>query len=182
MRLLTELGPHLGFSVTIIPEVTVAGQDVNSTRIRELVFAGEVGDAARLLGRPYTVRGRVIKGDQRGRTMGFPTANLEPENEVLPRSGVYAGRVRLVYADPSKEPELHDAVVNVGRRPTFETGDRVLAEAHLLDFEGDLYGKRVELSFEARLRDERKFPDAEALRVQIARDAEEARRRLESSP
>jgi len=73
-------------------------------------------------------------------------------------------------------------VVNVGRRPTFDTGDRVLAEAHLLDFEGDLYGKRVELSFEARLRDERKFPGAEALRVQIARDAEEARRRLESSP
>jgi riboflavin kinase/FMN adenylyltransferase len=181
MRLLTELGPHLGFSVTIIPEVTVAGQDVNSTRIRELIFAGDVADAAQLLGRPYTVRGRVIEGDQRGRTIGFPTANLEPENEVLPHSGVYVGRVRLVYADPSKEPELHDAVVNVGRRPTFDAGDRVLAEAHLLDFEGDLYGKRVELSFEARLRDERKFPDAEALRLQIARDAAEARRRLESS-
>ncbi len=174
MNLLTELGPHLGFSVTIIPEVTVEGEDVNSTRIRALLEEGAVEAAAVLLGRLYTVRGRVVKGDQRGRGLGFPTANLDPENEILPCSGVYAGRVRLLDEPDSR----YTAVVNVGRRPTFSADDLVLAEAHLLDFDGDLYGRRIELAFEHRLRDERKFPDVEALREQIARDAREARDRL----
>jgi riboflavin kinase/FMN adenylyltransferase len=178
MKLLTELGPHLGFSVTIIPEVTLEDRDVNSTRIRALLAEGEVEVARRLLDRPYTVRGRVVEGDHRGRTLGFPTANLAPENEVLPRSGVYAGRVRIL--DEPGAP-WHPAVVNVGRRPTFKPEDPVLAEAHLLDFEGDLYGRRVDLAFALRLRDERRFPDVEALRAQIARDADEARVRLGSA-
>ena len=174
MRLLAELGPHLGFSVTIIPEVTVDGQDVNSTRIRALLAEGRVEDAAVLLDRPYSVRGRVVEGDRRGHTIGFPTANLAPENEVLPRAGVYAGRVVLLENDR----ECHPAVFNVGRRPTFKEDDPLLAEAHLIDFDADLYGHRVELSFEQRLRDERRFPDVEALRAQIARDVEDARRRV----
>jgi riboflavin kinase/FMN adenylyltransferase len=178
MRLLTELGPHLGFSVTIIPEVTVNGRDVNSTRIRSLLEEGGVEEAAVLLDRPYTVRGRVVEGDRRGRTLGFPTANLAPDNEILPRPGVYAGRVRLLDGEPAERKARHPAVANVGRRPTFRSGDALLAEAHLLDFRGDLYGRRIELSFEHRLRDERRFADANALRDQIGRDADAARERL----
>jgi riboflavin kinase/FMN adenylyltransferase len=174
MKLMTELGPHLGFSVTIIPEVTVEGEDVNSTRIRTLLREGEVEAASVLLGRAYSVRGEVVEGDKRGRDLGFPTANLAPENEILPRPGVYVGRVRLLDGSGT----THAAVVNVGRRPTFKADDRVLAEAHLLDFSGDLYGRRLELSFETRLRDEHKFADVEALRSQIAQDADEARRYL----
>ena len=179
MRLLTELGPRLGFSVTIIPEVTVDDGDVNSTRIRELLAAGEPERAARLLGRPVTVRGAVVRGDERGRTLGFPTANLEPENEVLPASGVYAGHLRLLDdGEPARGARLR-AVTNVGRRPTFSGGE-TRAESHVLDFDGDLYGRRVEISFSLRLRAEQKFENVEALKRQIGADVEAARRKLEA--
>jgi riboflavin kinase/FMN adenylyltransferase len=185
MRTLTELGPDLGFSVTIIAEVKVRGRGVNSTRIRELLGESRVEEAAELLGRPYAVRGRVVEGERRGRSLGFPTANLAPESEILPAVGVYAGRVRLLDDPPAgqKGPTLPRgaeprAVFNVGRRPTFKQGDAVLAEAHLLDLSADLYGRRVELLFVHHLRAERRFPDVEALRSQIAGDVEEARRRL----
>lgn len=183
MRTLTELGPRLGFAVTIIPEVTIGSRDVSSTRIRERLAAGEVEEAALLLGRPFAIRGRVIAGDRRGRTLGFPTANLAPETEVLPAHGVYAGRVRLLddaTAGSGAPPRdaCFGAVTNVGRRPTFASGDPPLAEAHLLGFAGDLYGRRIDLGFECRLRDERRFPGPDALREQIARDVAEARRRL----
>jgi riboflavin kinase/FMN adenylyltransferase len=181
MRLLTEMGPRLGFSVTIIPEVTVDDGDVNSTRIRELLAAAEVERANAMLGRDYTVRGRVVEGDRRGRSLGFPTANLEPENEVLPAAGVYAGRLRVLDAAPPLGGRWLAAVANVGTRPTFHAGGGVRAEAHVLDFEGDLYGRRVELSFVRHLRAERRFDGAEALRAQIAADASEARRRLEDA-
>jgi riboflavin kinase / FMN adenylyltransferase len=179
MRTLTELGPHLGFAVTIVPEVTVGGRDVNSTRIRELLEAGQVEEARVLLGRPYRVRGRVVEGDRRGRTLGFPTVNLEAENEVLPAEGVYAGRLRVLRGAPAGADAELPAVVNVGRRPTFK-GDAapVLAEAHVIDWSGDLYGERVELGFVHRLREERRFPDVEALRRQIEADRDAARRRL----
>jgi riboflavin kinase/FMN adenylyltransferase len=183
MRTLTELGPRLGFAVTIIPEVTIGSRDVSSTRIRELLGAGEAQEAALLLGRPYAIRGRVVRGDQRGRTLGFPTANVAPETELLPGHGVYAGRVRLLDepaaggAGPPAGARFA-AVTNVGRRPTFKPDDPPLAEAHLLDFAGDLYGRRIEVTFEARLREERRFPGPDALREQIGRDVAEARRRL----
>jgi len=178
MRMLTELGPRLGFSVTIIPEVVVGDGDVNSTRIRELLAKGGVEEAAQLLGRDYTVRGRVVRGEARGRTLGFPTANLEPENEVLPAPGVYAGFLRcLDGAAPGGAARL-PAVTNVGTRPTFGASERVVAEAHLIDFAGDLYERRVELSFHSHLRPERRFADASALRAQIELDRSEARRRL----
>jgi riboflavin kinase/FMN adenylyltransferase len=178
MRLLTELGPRLGFSVTIIPEVTVEGSDVNSTRIRQLLSDGDPERAARMLGRPFTVRGRVVKGDERGQTIGFPTANLDPDNEVLPATGVYAGRLRLLdEGDPPASTSL-PAVTNVGRRPTF-AGDEIRAEAHAIDWQGDLYSRRVEVSFLLRLRAERKFESVDALKHQIALDVAEARRRLE---
>jgi riboflavin kinase/FMN adenylyltransferase len=176
MRLLTELGPRLGFAVTIIPEVTIDGGDVSSSRIRALLAAGEVEQAARLLGRPFALRGAVVAGDRRGRTIGFPTLNLAAENEVLPALGVYAGHVRLL--DGPDAGTSVPAVTNVGRRPTFKADDPPLAEAHLIDFHGDLYGRRIEIAFEARLREERHFPSVEALREQIARDVEAGRRLL----
>lgn len=174
MRTLTEMGPHLGFAVTIVPEVTIGDRDVNSTRIRELLGEGRVEEAALLLARPYAVRGRVVEGDGRGRTLGFPTVNIDPENEVVPAVGVYAGRLRVLGGPPDPLP----AVVNVGRRPTVKPDDPVVTEAHVIDWSGDLYGRRVELAFLHRLREERRFPDVEALRRQIARDRDAARERL----
>ena len=177
MRLLTELGPRLGFAVTIIPEVTIDGEDVNSTRIRELVTEGDVGRSARLLGRPYAIRGRVVAGDRRGRTLGFPTVNLEPENELLPAPGVYAAQVRLLEGGGPPGP-LFGGVCNVGRRPTFDAGERIVCETHLFDFDRDVYGSRIEVRFHARIRSEQRFPGPEALKARIALDAAEARRLL----
>ena len=180
MRMLTEMGPLLGFSVTIIPEVTMEQGDVNSTRIRELLGEGRIETANAMLGRPYTVRGAVTRGDARGRGLGFPTANLDPENDILPAHGVYAGRVRFLdEGEPARE-KVWPAVANVGTRPTFHDGGRVLAEAHLIDFDGDLYGRRIELAFVHRLRPERRFDGVDALREQIRADVLEARRRLEA--
>ena len=181
MRQLTELGPRLGFAVTVIPEVTFAGEDVNSTRIRSLLAAGDVAGAARLLDRPYAVRGRVVPGERRGRALGFPTLNLELDNEVIPATGVYAARAVFLDAGRPERGAAFGAVTNLGRRPTFGTEDAVRVEAHLFEFDADAYGRRVELAFLARLREERRVPDAEALRAQIARDAEAARRQLEQA-
>jgi riboflavin kinase/FMN adenylyltransferase len=181
MRMLTETGPRLGFSVTIIPEVTIDEGDVNSTRIRRLVAEGRVEETVAMLGRPYAVRGKVVEGDRRGRRIGFPTANLGSENEILPGRGVYAGTLRFLGdGEPARGVEL-PAVINVGTRPTFEGPEHVLAEAHLIDFEGDLYGRRVELCFRHHLRPERRFPGVEALKQQIGADLVEGRRRLETS-
>jgi riboflavin kinase/FMN adenylyltransferase len=178
MRLLTETGPMLGFAVTIIPEVKVGGRDVNSTRIRDLLTKGNVEEASCLLGRPFGIRSRVQEGDRRGRELGFPTANLVPENEVLPGAGVYTGELRMLDEGEPGKGVLFPAVINVGYRPTFPDGQGLLAEAHLLDFDGDLYGRSIELCFMHRLRSERKFSGPEALREQIARDVEEARSKL----
>jgi len=178
MRTLTELGPHLGFAVTIIPEVTVGSRDVNSTRIRELLGDGRVEEAGEMLARPYRIRGEVVEGDHRGATIGFPTINLAPENEILPARGVYAGRARFLdEGDPARD-SIHRVVTNVGRRPTFKQGDAIVAEAHLLDFDARVYGRRVELSFEHHLRAEQRFPGLDALKTQIGADVESARKLL----
>jgi len=181
MRLLTETGPRLGFSVTIIGEVMIGDRDVNSTRVRELLTRGEVEEARRLLGRPFCVRGAVVEGDRRGRQLGFPTANLRTDNEVLPANGVYAGELRFLDEGTPESGSRHAAVTNVGLRPTFEDAAGHVAEAHLIDFEGDLYGRRVELTFEHRLRGEQKFAGPDALREQIALDVADARDRLAAS-
>jgi riboflavin kinase/FMN adenylyltransferase len=178
MRMLTERGPHLGFSVTVVPEVQIEGRDVNSTRIRELLAEGDVEEAALLLGRPFCARGEVIEGDRRGRTIGFPTANLAPETEILPAPGVYYGHLRFLDVRAGDPETLLPAVTNVGYRPTFRDGRDLVAEAHVIDFAGDLYGREVDLTFEGRLREERRFESVDALRAQIARDVEDARRRL----
>lgn len=144
-------------------------EDINSTRIRELVAVGEVSHAAALLGRPYLLRGEVVVGDQRGRTIGFPTANVYPDPaSIIPARGVYAGSVRV-------EDREYAACTNVGVAPTFDRNENRV-EAYLLDFEGDLYGKTVDVSFTRRIRGEKKFSGIEELKQQIARDVEEARR------
>jgi riboflavin kinase/FMN adenylyltransferase len=178
MRMLTEMGPHLGFSVTVVPEVQVEGRDVNSTRIRELLAEGNVEEAALLLGRPFCARGDVIEGDRRGRTIGFPTANLAPVTEILPAPGVYFGHLRCLDSAAAGEGQSLPVVTNVGFRPTFRDGRDLVAEAHIIDFSGDLYGVEVDLTFEGRLRGEERFESIDELRRQIARDVEEARDRL----
>lgn len=179
MRLLTERGPHLGFSVTVVPEVQVEGKDVNSTRIRDLLGEGEVEEAASLLGRPFCARGEVIEGDRRGRTIGFPTANLAPETEILPAPGVYFGHLRCLDAESEWHGRTLPVVTNVGFRPTFRDGRDLVAEAHVIGFAGDLYGTLVDLTFGGRLREERKFDSVDALRAQIALDIEHARQQLQ---
>lgn len=142
---------------------------ISSTRIRALIGAGEVEEAARLLGRPYVLRGEVVVGDRRGREIGFPTANVVPDPaQVVPARGVYAGFVRVGKA-------FYAACTNVGVAPTFERGENRV-EAYLLDFDGDLYGRVVDVSFLRRIRPEKRFSGVEELKEQIARDVEEARR------
>jgi riboflavin kinase/FMN adenylyltransferase len=142
---------------------------ISSTRIRHLISAGEVEEAAQLLGRPYVVRGEVIVGDRRGRSIGFPTANVLPDPaQEIPGRGVYAGFVYI-------GKEVHAACTNVGVAPTFERGENRI-EAYLIDFEGNLYGRIVDVSFVRRIRPEKRFSGVEELKEQIERDVEEARR------
>ena len=144
------------------------GGGISSTRIRALISGGEVTEAAGLLGRPYVLRGEVVVGDKRGRSIGFPTANLLPDTDaVIPATGVYAGFVRF----GEKE---YAACTNVGVAPTFGRTERRV-EAYLLDFEGDLYGRVVDVSFVKRIRQERRFSGVDELIVQIRRDVEETR-------
>jgi riboflavin kinase/FMN adenylyltransferase len=165
LRLMREAG---GTAVGV--QVRGEGMEggISSTRIRALVSGGEVTEAAGLLGRPYVLRGEVVLGDKRGRSIGFPTANVLPDTDgLIPARGVYAGFVRF----GGKE---HAACTNVGVAPTFgRTESRV--EAHLLDFEGDLYGRVVDVSFVQRIREERRFSGVDELIGQIRRDVEEAR-------
>ncbi|HEY6546894.1 MAG TPA: riboflavin biosynthesis protein RibF, partial [Vicinamibacteria bacterium] len=176
--LLRQLGSRLGFDVVAVPAVVEAGSAVSSTRIREALAEGDVETAAALLGRPHFVDGLVVAGQARGRTLGFPTANLASDNEIFPRTGVYAARV-LVDFEPGKPGEGVSAAVNLGRRPTFGGGEPTV-EAHLLDFDGELYGRSLRVSFMARLRDERRFDGPEALKAQIQEDIRAARRVLGS--
>jgi riboflavin kinase/FMN adenylyltransferase len=170
---LERLGAALGFEVVVVPPVTLDGEAVSSTRVREAVEAGEVEEAVRLLGRRYFVDGAVVQGEGRGRTIGFPTANVDVVNETLPARGVYACWCRDLDEGGAAVP----AAVNVGNRPTFD-GHGTTVEAHALAPVGDLYGRRLRVEFAQRLREERRFPGVEALRAQIAADVEQARRVL----
>jgi riboflavin kinase/FMN adenylyltransferase len=150
------------FHTRVTPLLEVEGEIVSSSHVRGLVLAGEVGPAARFLGAPFQMRGEVVRGDKRGRELGFPTANLIPDDAlVCPGHGVYA-----CLADG------RPAAVNVGVRPTFVTGRGELVEAFLLDFDGDLYGRQLRLDFLERLRGERRFASAEGLVEQMHRDVQ----------
>ncbi len=164
VALLHRLGAELGFATHAVPAVATGGGPVSSTRVREAIRAADFALAGTLLGRPYALAGEVVRGDQLGRKLGFPTANLDAAGLVLPPNGVYAAHAVL----PSFS---RDAVVNLGLRPTLgDTRPRLRIEAHLLEFDGDLYGRELELVFTRRLRDEVKFDSLEALREQIRRD------------
>jgi riboflavin kinase/FMN adenylyltransferase len=153
------------FETRIVPLVEVDGETVSSTRVRALVAAGEVDAAMRCLGAPFMLEGKVVEGDRRGRELGFPTANLVPDDRlVVPGHGVYA-------AFANGRP----AAVNVGVRPTFETGRGLLVESFLVDYDGDLYGQNLRVAFVSRLRGERRFPSVEDLIAQMHRDVAEAR-------
>ena len=177
--LLQHLGGKLGFVAGEIEPVHAHGERVSSTRIREALRAGDFTDAAHLLGRPYAIGGRVVRGRQLGRTLGFPTANLRfPKTPAL--SGIYATWVHGVGGD-SGTSEPRASVSSFGTRPTVD-GIEPLLEAHLFDFDGDLYGRHIEVEFVAKLRDELKFPDLPSLTWQMQRDAEQARRLLSEQP
>jgi riboflavin kinase/FMN adenylyltransferase len=167
ISMLAAMGRRLGFR-TVGIEPVASGGTISSTRIRDLVVAGAVGQATALLGRPHAVRGTVVEGDRRGRTIGFPTANLAVDPEVaLPANGVYAVRVDWL-------GDRFEGVSNVGVRPTFG-GLVVVVETHLLDFDGDLYGETLDVSFIERIRDEQRFDGVDALVGQIRRDVDRAR-------
>ncbi|HEV3070903.1 MAG TPA: bifunctional riboflavin kinase/FAD synthetase [Solirubrobacteraceae bacterium] len=153
------------FQTVVQPLLEVEGEIVSSSHIRGLVAAGEVDQATRFLGTPFQLRGEVMHGDERGRELGFPTANLIPaEDLVCPGHGIYACRA-----------DGYAAAVSIGVRPTFKTGRGELIEAYLLDFQGDLYGRTLQLNFLQRLRGERRFDNAKALVEQMQRDVERAR-------
>ena len=157
------------FETRVVALVEVEGETVSSTHIRGLVAAGDVERAARFLGAPFMLDGEVVSGDRRGRELGFPTANIVPPAHLAhPGHGVYAAWAHG-----------HMAAVNVGVRPTFETGRGLLVEAYLIDFDGDLYGETLRIAFARRLRGERRFESAEALVEQMGQDVEDARRVLE---
>lgn len=171
--LLGELGQIHGFAVDVIPPQVVEKHVVSSTEIRDaLVGTGDVRRARELLGRNYSLTGNVVEGDGRGRQIGFPTANLTVDHprKVIPAIGVYAVRV---YVPPENErprsARTYSGMMNIGRRPTFDNGE-VLLEVHLLDFDGDLYGRHLRVEFVEKMRDERKFDSVEALTEQLSRD------------
>jgi riboflavin kinase / FMN adenylyltransferase len=160
------LSGHDEFETRVVPLVEAAGETVSSSHIRGLVAAGEVDQAAEFLGGPFLFEGEVVPGDKRGRELGMPTANLVPDDAyVTPGHGVYAGWANA-----------HPAAVNVGVRPTFETGRGLLVEAHLLDFDDDLYGQTLRIAFLERLRGEKRFDSVDELVAQMRRDVEDARR------
>ncbi|TNF81139.1 MAG: bifunctional riboflavin kinase/FAD synthetase [Acidobacteria bacterium] len=175
LELLERMAVQLGFEVRGIEEVQFRGEPISSTRIRRAVRAGELEEAYAMLDRSYSIRGLVSRGEGRGKTLGWPTINIEPQSDLLPADGVYVSKVEF--------PQLgsvHGCVTNIGCRPTFPDGPRRVVESHILDFDQEVYGAEVELHFLERLRDERAFPSGKALAEQIARDVAEAREYLSS--
>lgn len=174
-ELLEQLGAELGFATDIVPPQLVARHVVSSSEVRRLLTeAGDAERAAEMLGRPYALTGRVVEGDRRGRTIGYPTANLAVDHprKVVPCEGVYAVGVRL------PDGARRGGMLNIGRRPTFGGEERRI-EVHLFDFRGDLYGQPLRVEFVARIRDERRFESVEALTEQLSRDAARCKARLE---
>ena len=167
--MLRSLGARYGFRAEKIDPVRYKDFVVSSTRIRRLLAEGRVDEAGALLGHHYFIDGRVARGAGRGRELGFPTANLCTDNELVPPAGVYATTATV-------DGVVHPSVTNVGLRPTFGDVDTIQIEAHLLDADRELYDARLRLSFVQRLRDERAFPDVDALRAQIDADCRAARR------
>ncbi len=167
IELLRRISAELGFAADEVPEITLRGQRISSSKIRELLKDGTINLARRMLGRPYGVEGQIMRGEQRGRTIGFPTANLKPRNRVIPRYGVYATATLI-------DDVWRRSITNVGVRPTFETATEPSIETYVFDFDGDLYGDVLRVRFLHRIRDERKFGGIEELKAQIELDSRHA--------
>jgi riboflavin kinase / FMN adenylyltransferase len=164
VALLKKLGGEIGFTVHGLAAVALDGQTVSSTRIRKTVRLGDLDAVSQMLGRPYAIAGRVIKGERLGQQLGFPTANLDVTSLALPPNGVYAGLANV-------NGKAHRAALNIGFRPTIASKvQTVHVEAHLLNFAGDLYGGELEIELREKLREEKKFKSTTELREQIARD------------
>jgi riboflavin kinase/FMN adenylyltransferase len=172
IELLRRVSVSLGFVADEVREVRLRGQRIGSTRIRELLLNGRVNLARRMLGRPYGVEGPVVRGDERGVKLGFPTANIQPHNRVIPRGGVYVTATLI-------DRQWRRSVTNIGTRPTFGEGLEPSVETHVMNWSGVLYGDVVRVRFLHRLRDEKKFSSIEELKAQIARDVLRAQRYLE---
>ncbi|NIO17737.1 MAG: bifunctional riboflavin kinase/FAD synthetase [Deltaproteobacteria bacterium] len=171
-KLLKKMGKEFGFDVEVIEPVRFMGSIVSSTRIRELILSGKVREAALFLGRNYRICGTVVRGAGRGRTLGFPTANIDFQSEIIPLPGVYAVVVHM-------GGEKFRGLTNIGFNPTF--GEKTLrVEVHMLDFSGDIYGREISLHFIDRIRDERKFASANDLIGQMKRDVKKGRKILET--
>lgn len=163
-RLLKHFEKDFGYKVQAVKELASAGEKIGSRVLRALITSGRIKEAERLLGRPVAVLGTVIKGQRRGRLVGYPTANINPHHEVLPKEGVYA--VRIFY-----RKRKYNGLCNIGRRPTFcHSIDSKTIEAHLFDFRKNIYGRDLEIQFAAKIRDEKKFPSLSSLSSQIHKD------------
>ncbi len=173
VELLEREGADAGFETRVLDPYMFEGRRVSSTEIRKLLLSGAVEDAARLLGQCHLIEGKVVRGDGRGRQIGIPTANLDYPSVLIPENGVYACWVRL----EGKNSRRYPAVVNIGRRPTFDRKSLTF-ETHLLDWEGDLYGKSMRVEFVSRLREEKKFSGPKELVRQIRVDIENGRKKL----
>jgi riboflavin kinase/FMN adenylyltransferase len=172
-EVMRRLGERLGFETIVVGPIECDGVPVSSTLVRELIKAGDMTRAARLLGRPHFLRGLVVQGRKRGRTIGFPTANIQSRTECRPPDGVYATRVVL-------EEGIYPSITNIGMRPTFAEPERTI-EAHIFNFDSDIYGREMKLEIIARIRPERKFESAQALAAQIAADLQRAKEILSVS-
>jgi len=176
VALLKILGQELKFTVHGMAAVSLDGEPVSSTRIRDAISAGDLDAASQMLGRAYSLAGTVVRGDRLGHQIGFPTANLDANGRALPANGVYAVHAEVFGA---AKPSSHRGVLNIGVRPTVnDANPQRRVEVHLLDFNAELYGEEIELTFVEKLRDEKKFPSLEALREQISRDISEAQSRF----
>jgi len=167
IELLKKMSGELGFHADEVPEVQLRGQRISSSEIRKLLDEGRVNLARRMLGRPYGVEGVVVRGNRRGHTIGFPTANLKPHNRVIPKFGVYATATLV-------NGTWRRSITNIGVRPTFETQAEPSIETYLFDFDSDLYGDVLRVRFLHRIRDERKFNGIEELKAQIEKDTQTA--------
>lgn len=168
IELLRKMSGELGFTADEIDEVQLRGMRISSSKIRKLLDAGSVNLARRMLGRPYGVEGVIIRGNRRGHTIGFPTANLKPRNRVIPRYGVYATATLI-------NGTWRKSITNIGVRPTFESDADPSIESYIFDFDGDLYGDVLRVRFLYRIRDERKFNGIDELKAQIEKDTRVAR-------
>ncbi|MFS8084988.1 MAG: bifunctional riboflavin kinase/FAD synthetase [Acidobacteriota bacterium] len=167
IELLRQVSDRLGFHADDVPEVRLRGRRVSSSRIRELLQEGRVNLVRRMLGRPYGVEGRVVRGAERGAGLGFPTANLQPQNRVIPRGGVYVTATLI-------DGQWRRSVTNIGTRPTIESAGPASIETFVMDWSGDLYGDVVRVRFLHRLREEKKFNSLDELKAQIGNDVTRA--------